>query len=302
MKRSNFMKAIFPPDLMEEDEKPLVSHPASFTDQDGFHRSYYSQMYWMPRMAGFDTREEGWLYCVSTVKVKEKARRRAEDIVSAWVVPCDDVGTKAKKPPVPPSYIVETSPENFQYGYIIQPFDVSSGSGGFEYYDGVLLGLIAAGYNDKGCRSATRVIKLPGAIHKSGFVTRLVEWHPERVWDIEDLVSDMGIEVAEVPERNARELGSTDVEDIDDPIYEWLHGRGLTFGSGGSGFINVKCPWHYRHSDPKESLAGYSPKGYGMAGRSFHCFHGHCQGRNVADLISWVSAEGGPGLLNNLEN
>ena len=243
MKRSEFLSEIFPVELLHKDESPLIAYPDTFTDSDGLLHSYHRQTFWQPRVAGLDSREEGWLFCVSTVKRNRKARRRFVDVQRAFVVPCDDVGSKSEVPPVAPSYIVETSPENFQYGYLIDPFDVSQESeGGAEYYDGVLFGLANAGYNDPGCRSATRVIKLPGSVHHSGFVTRLVEWRPERSWDLAELVAEMGIEVATVVRKtyHSKPVRYVRLEDIADATYRWLVDNGLTYGGGSGGFINIK--------------------------------------------------------------
>jgi len=299
MKRSEFLAAVFPVEMLEENETPLIAHPASFTDEDGIEHNYYKQQYWNIRARGIDTREEGWLYCVSTVERGDKPRRRAEDVRHAYVLPCDDIGTKANTPFVIPSYILETSPDNYQFGYLIDPFDVSPESGGFEYYDGVLLGLANAGYNDPGCRSATRVIKLPGSIHHSGFATQLIEWSPEKVWDLRDLVKLMGIEVVDVPCKTYRKntaAGNTSLDGIMDATYQWLLANNMTYGKSSSGFVSIRCPWSEGHSDPSQFMAGYSPEGHGGEGRGFKCFHAHCAHRQTIDLIQWVFAQGGQGL------
>jgi len=159
-----------------------------------------------------------------------------------------------------------------------------------------LLGLANAGYNDIGCRSATRVIKMPGSIHHSGFVTRLIGWYPERMWALPELVEAMGIEVATVSKKNYAPSGSTSVDGIIDATYEWLRANGMVYGVGGGGFINIRCPWASEHSDPHNFLAGYSPDGYGSEGVGFKCFHGHCRHRKTIDLIQWAFEHGAPGL------
>lgn len=295
MKRSAFLSAIFPFWMLEPDESPLISFPAQFT-KDGITKRYHKQSYWTERAKSLDRQERGWLFCVSTVTNKGKAKRRTQDVRNAFVVPCDDVKSKCEVPPVEPSYILETSPDNYQYGFLIDPFDVSTPEGA-AYYDGVLLGLAEKNYNDAGCRSATRVIKLPGSIHHTGFVTKLVSWHPKRVWGMDDLVEAMGIHVVDVPQRvYIPEQGGIDIEDTTDMTYRWLVEAGLTYGMTSAGFVSIKCPWFEGHTNPEDFLAGYSPDGVGGVGRGFKCFHAHCSHRRTIDLIQWVFSQGGQGL------
>jgi hypothetical protein len=107
-------------------------------------------------------------YCVSTCKRDPSyPRRNRQTVREAWVVPFDDIGTKAREPSVEPSYKIETSVGNYQWGYLIHPFDVSTPEGQLAY-DTVLYSAVKAGLNDPGCRSATRVVRLPGSLHKTG--------------------------------------------------------------------------------------------------------------------------------------
>jgi len=297
MKRSDFLAALFPSDMLLPGESALVSYPTTYTD-NGREVKYYRQAYWSQRSRGVDTHNEGWLYGVSTVKKGAKARRRSIDLMNAFVLVLDDIKTKAVASPVAPSYIMETSPENYQHGFLLHPFCVTPESGGAEYFDGVLLGAAAKGYNDEGCRSASRVVKLPGAIHHTGFITKLIEWHPERVWALPDLVTEMGIEVVKVPRRTytAVDTNIQSPEDIADSTYRWLSQHDMVHGMGPSGFVAIRCPWADGHTNPDDFLAGYSPEGYGLEGRGFKCFHSHCLHRSAIDLVQWVFSQGGAGL------
>jgi len=298
MKRSDFMKAIFPADLLERSESPLVSYPASFVNDEGTTVNYYKQQYWSPRMRGLDNRDEGWLYCVSTVARGDKPRRRLADVRAAFVLPCDDVGTKAIKPPVTPSYILETSPGNHQWGYMIDPFDVSTPEGA-SYYDACLLGLAQAGYNDFGCRSASRVIKMPGAVHHSGFITCVAEWYPDHVWDLKELMDELEVTPSAGARSGFRSSPGRHValEDVSDPIYDWLVREDLVHGIS-SDWVEVACPWADLHSEPDNNMAGYSPLDYGSEGRGFNCFHSHGDDHGLVQFLAWVERQDGPSLDN----
>ena len=184
------------------------------------------------------------------------------DLSRTWVLPCDDIGTKAMDPPVAPSYILETSPQNFQWGYFIDPDDAADGM-----VDSCLVGLAQAGYNDPGCRGAHRVVKLPEAVHRSGFVTVCHHWEPERSWPLAELMDLMEVK----PARKALNVNDR-------------------------GYVEIECPWGESHSDGRLDGAGYSPLDYVTAGRTFSCFHAGCASRSWVEFLRWVSSEGGPGL------
>lgn len=296
-----FLTTIFPPDELSEDEIPLLAHPESFV-KDGETIHYYNQMVATPNhIRQVAEQDNGWLYCVSTVVRPargEKARRRLQDLRNAWVIVLDDIGTKSAIPPVEPSFIVETSEGNFQYGYLLEPVPVHKPERA-AYFDACLMGLAAAGFNDPGCRTPSRVMKLPGAVHKSGFVTRVVRWEPGLVWELEDLMHKMGVEPGALRVRPVRRDVDTGVGlvDVDDTVLDYLAERGLITGHNNDEWCHIHCPWEDEHSsgDPEQpgSSTSYSPLDYGMYGRQFRCLHGHCEGRGVRELLEWAKSEGG---------
>lgn len=296
MTAQEFLAAAFPEELRQPGDRVMVSWPAEFI-KDGVIKSYYAQRAYHPRARGLLPEGTAWLYCVSTVAPGERQqlRRRHEDVREAFVLPCDDVGTKAKPAPIEPSYKLETSEGNFQHGYFIDPFDVSTPEGA-AYYDACLLGLAMAGYNDFGCRSATRVVRLPGATHKTGFVARIVDWHPERCWDLKELMEALEVQPALdlVRARGRAKAGRHEVlEDVSDPIYQWLVKQGLVRGTRAE-WVLIQCPWAHLHSHPEDDEAGYSPLDFMFAGRAFNCFHSHGGEHGNKEFLRWVTEQGGP--------
>ena len=277
--REEFLAAVFRD--LKENEGPCFS--------PGFKGKYTNNARGLRRLA---SRGE-WLYCVSSVPTNvPKIRSRLQDVKRAFVLPLDDIGTKSRAPIVAPSYILETSEGNYQYGYLLAPFDVSSDRGA-NYYDGCLLGMAEAGYNDAGCRSASRMIKMPGAIHaKTGFEARLIEWHPERIWPLKKLMREFGVTAQRVSRRRAAEGKVDDLRAVTDPLYDWLVDRGIN--GYNETFVYITCPWEHEHTSGggSPSSTAYSPLDYGLEGRQFRCLHGHCVNRNIADLIQWAATEG----------
>lgn len=235
-------------------------------------------------------------YCVSTnARDAEYPRRNMNTVQEAWVVPFDDIGTKATAPNLQPSYKIETSAGNFQWGYLIHPFDVSTPAGRLEY-DAVLYSAVKAGLNDPGCRSATRVVRLPGSLHSTGFVARIVEWRPERVWQLEDLLTALDIEKIYPASAPSSEPGKySRLEDITDPVYHWLVDSQLVTGHNAD-WVHILCPWRDTHTGglQGEGATGYSPEEYSTMTPSFKCFHGHCAEKTTRDFRQWLVAEGCP--------
>ena len=235
-------------------------------------------------------------FCVSTVDQQDYPRRSYKNVREAWVVVCDDVGTKASEPPVAPSYIIETSEGNYQWGYLIEPYDVSTAAGRQEY-DSVLYSLVLAGYNDPGCRNASRVVRLPGSLHRTGFVARVMAWAPDRVWELEDILPAMGVE-KHYPLSGSiidAEPGKySALEDVTDSVYKWLVAEGRVHGHNKD-WVFIECPWRGEHTDGLQGLTStaYSPEDYGSAAPpAFKCLHGHCAERGISDFKKILQRDG----------
>lgn len=283
------METLFPPDLLLPDECPVVAWPASFiSKQTGKQVDYYKQRRYRGRALPADT---ATYFCVSTVERQRKAqvKKRLEDVRTAFVLVLDDIGTKSIAPDAPPSYIIETSAGNFQFGYLLEPYDVSTPSGQ-AYFDSILYSLAEAGHNDPGCRSATRLVRLPGSLHRTGFRARVTSWHPERVWDLVELATAFDIPLKTPRKLFALKPGKYDrLADVKDPVYDWLVENWTIYGHNDC-WVHLECPWRESHTDNAQgaSSTSYSPKDYGREAAGFKCLHGHCTGRDVGDFMTEI--------------
>ncbi len=235
-------------------------------------------------------------FCISTTRRPvgdTKLVRGREALQYLYCLMLDDIGTKSKEPPVAPSWRLESSAGNYQLGYLLDVIKLTPAT--TAYYEGCYRALAQAGLTDSGAGGTYRVARVPGSRHgRTGFTSTVTEWHPERSWKLADLMDEMCVKPLKQREKRLMVAdGVGDLSLVDDELLNWLDGRRLVGKAGGSGFINIVCPWADGHTDGDGS-AGYSPAWYVTRGRAFSCFHEHCFHRNIHHLIDWAYAEGMP--------
>lgn len=277
-----------------------ITHPDSFVNDAGKTVNYFRNYTY--REALF-TKPNSWYVCVSTVTGVPrgmKITRKIEDLQEAMVLVLDDVGTKSSVPPVAPSYILETSKGNYQYGYILTPHDVSTPEG-YALYDGSLRALGRAGFNDPGAVGGYRAVRVPGSIHKTEWVCRCTLWEPDRCWDLVELMAQMGVEPLKqrvYTQKSATPARSPDMpgDPLEtDPIYAFMVEKGLALSPLISGklWIEIQCINAKAHTTGS-SIAYYSPAGWEDENASYSCLHAHCTGINIKDYEQFIIAQGGP--------
>lgn len=251
-----------------------------------------------------------WYFCVSTVAAVEDGaflRRRKDDARAAHCAVLDDVGTKvdptaAELPP--PSWALETSPGNFQWGYVLDPATEDR-----EPYEGFLRVLAERGLTDRGSVDFVHMFRLPGSqnlkLGDSSFRARLTEWAPDRAFSLPELMDLCGVGAAEAraagPRARPRRAGPIAMpEDLEvpDPVLAWLVARGLALSDPEGDWVDVRCPWYEEHTGADVGGTSYSPLGRGADDwplwRSFKCLHAHCAERRTGAFLRWVEEQGGP--------
>jgi hypothetical protein len=205
----------------------------------------------------------------------------------------DDIGSKSKAPPLPPTWIMETSPGNFQYGYAYthQPTVGEQAA--------ALRAIAEAGYTDAGATNAVRNCRLPGSVNlkpdRDGFEARLVEFHPDREFTLPQICEALGVTPgeADTPHRRAFTLRDTGA----DTVLAWLDAHGLVLSNvNAEGWLGVVCPNHGEHTDGQIE-ARYKP-----LDRSFCCYHGHCEHLDSRAFLDWVADQGGPRVTPGLRD
>ena len=229
----------------------------------------------------------------------------------------DDIGTKGLAKDLPegmtPTYIVETSAGNFQYGYVLkEPID------NLDSAKALVRIMYEAGIADAGGKMPNKLVRLPEGINgkkgvKANFVTQLTAtdgplWTPQELLDVLDSGADweeIERDGEEALTRKTRMKGGSSpwapyrptfasMSGIVDPVVEWLLENDQVVTESGD-WLTVLCPWANEHTSG-DGTAGYKPLGTGEdpTMRGFHCFHDGCTGMHTPEYLKHVAGMGGP--------
>ena len=200
------------------------------------------------------------------------------------VMVLDDVGTKALIPPLDPTWIMETSPGSFQWGYAFSEQPTKAD------FSAAIKAIADAGYTDPGALNAVRNFRLPGSVNlKPGremFRSKLVEFHPTRDYTLPDICTALGVVPAESQE-DFKPIRLSD--DGADDVLAWLSDQGMALSRpNAQGWAGIICPNSAQHTDG-------NPEGrYMAANRAYCCLHSHCIDFDSRSFLDWVADNGGP--------
>lgn len=205
----------------------------------------------------------------------------------------DDIGTKSKTPPLPPTWIMETSAGNFQWGYA---FAEQPPKGEFS---AAIIAIAAAGYTDAGAINPVRNFRLPGSVNlkptAGKFVSRLVEFRPDREYTLAAICTALDVVPAPADTASHKAIGLDD--DGNDDVFAWLAENGHVLeNANAAGWAGVVCPNHAEHSDGNP-MGRYNP-----VNRAYCCLHAHCGDWNSERFLAWVEDQGGPSQQGGLRS
>jgi hypothetical protein len=201
------------------------------------------------------------------------------------VMVLDDIGTKSKTPPLPPTWVMETSAGNFQWGYAFseQPTKAE--------FAAAIRAVADAGYTDPGAVNPVRNFRIPGSVNfkpgREAFTSRLVEWERAREYTLDEICDALGVVPGAPESAGPRSIRLAD--DGGDDVAAWLSEQGLVLSRpNAEGWMGVMCPQADQHTDG-------NPEGrYMPASRAYCCLHSHCIDLNSVTFLRWVADQGGP--------
>lgn len=231
-------------------------------------------------------------------------RRRKTQFAALHAVVLDDVGSKvdATRLTLAPSWQLETSPANFQVGFLLaEPLTDAA------LADRLMQAIIAAGLCDAGASGPTaRLMRLPVGIngkHTPAFHCRLQAWAPARRYQPKALADAFGLELRSPgnrPRAAAKSAGGAtpgaDDEVLqpaptDNPVLVALQERGLYKRPLGDGRHDIVCPWVAEHTGGLDGGTAYFEPDESFALGGFKCQHGHCAERHIRALLGFLAIE-----------
>jgi hypothetical protein len=221
----------------------------------------------------------------------------------------DDLGSKIpldRLGDFKPSWLIETSPGNFQAGIIFdRPLPT-------EEAEVLLAAIMRAGLCDPGSSgAATRWARLPVGIngkekHRaadgSPFQCQLVEWHPERRYSADEIITGLKLEVASTPVRReptqataSRSRALPERGDnvytpkaVENPVVTALKERALYKAETAPGRHDVTCPWANEHTNQLDNGAAYFEPDDGYPSGGFCCHHSHRDRYRLHELLHFL--------------
>jgi len=277
--------------LAESGETPLIVRQVPIV-RNGVHLQHLdgSYKYTWPAYLPTHKRKKGEAWYINTGSFI--IERFKDGKISAATANCeyvlfmmlDDIGTKSKTPPLEPTWIVETSPGNFQWCYAFREQPTTG------EYCAAITALAAAGYTDPGATNAVRNCRLPGSVNlkpgRDAFECKEILFN-SKDYTLKEICDACGVTPAEANTARHTVIGIKDTG-IDN-VMTWLNGQGLVLShANAEGWMGVVCPNHEEHTD------GQVEGRYKPIDRSYCCMHAHCDHINSEAFLKWVADNGGP--------
>lgn len=207
-------------------------------------------------------------------------------------VALDDIGTKtlADFIGLEPSWIIETSSGNYQYGFILKDRITTE-----KIADSLMKAVIDAGLCDPGADGpCARLARLPVGIngkHDPAFQCRLTSWNPDLRYNLDELVKGLSLNVQEKRKK-------VDKTPYPEEIYIPCHNENPVLAALKSEFLykreietgrhDITCPWVDEHTDAADNGAAYFEPADQTPYGGFKCHHGHCKDRNIHALLEYL--------------
>jgi hypothetical protein len=272
---------------------------------------------WYPKAWPCDTRDANanW-YCLPALYQPDESgayRAQKKLAVSVHAIMLDDIGTKIDQERLsrcPPSWSIETSPGNFQYGYIFKKPITD-----LQIAEGLKQQLIEAGLCDSGATgAAARWMRTPVAINgrpKYGSPSprcRLTIWSPELKFTVDELYEKLSLSAVPIkpavapkqnPERTTEAHGQPNVDGL--VVISALKENGLYKKPIGSGKHDITCPWVEQHTDAVDNGAAYFEPSAEFPTGGFKCHHSHGHLFNIHQLKEFLGISSSEPVQSNCQ-
>lgn len=235
-------------------------------------------------------------------------RRYRSTFAALHSVMLDDLGTKVDMDRLPASlplsWLIETSPGNYQGGFILAEPVTDAGLA-----DRLMTAIIDAGLCDPGANGPTaRLARLPVAINGKRdpvFECRLTEWRPELRYTVQELIDGLALELPAAGRPKKKSTKSPTASSRDDahddgvyipapdqnPVIAALKDKALYKSPLGSGKHDITCPWCNEHTDGIDGGTAYFEPDDGFPLGGFKCLHSHGDRLRIRDLLGFLNVQ-----------
>lgn len=222
--------------------------------------------------------------------------RRQANAVAVLAVVLDDVGTKVPRDKIllAPTWELETSPGNFQLGFLLK-----EASPDIHAADELYAGLVAAGLQDPGVRDCNRLFRVPNSVNnkpgKDNYRAVLHDFNEARVYTLKSLAKGLKVKPVSLA-KSWVDTGERPAAGQDDALLDWMLDKGMVLCRATRGWLEIECPFSEEHTDGRETCK-YLPLSESNCGRpQVRCHHSHGDDEVAfaQRFYDWVKAEGGP--------
>ncbi|KAF0221112.1 MAG: hypothetical protein FD174_610 [Geobacteraceae bacterium] len=281
-----FIKGIFGDDIEKKEAQPLF---CGFPDDPGSNKSWSAKAIENKTLPNVIKKENNNYFTPAVFCTDPEGKHRAKKdyFVAGHAIFIDDIGTKVKssKIKMPLSWKIQTSPGNYQGGYIL---DIPCTDR--KLFEAVINAMAEKKLTDPGSKGAARWMRMPlGRNTKEEYLVdgvapkvKLVIWHPERRYSINQIIKAFGLKI------DSNLLGSNDTSQSD-KVLAALQNAGLWKSMLEAGKHDITCPWAEQHSKGVDHGTIYfEPNADNNLEGGFKCQHGHCSTRNISDLKAFL--------------
>ena len=223
----------------------------------------------------------------------------------------DDVGTKVPLDAVSgltPTYKIETSPGNFQYGFgMAESIDDESSVAALQQ------AVVSAGLCDAGALGVARWARLPYAINGKDkhqdedgnpFECRLTHWSPGSRYTAKEIFEGLDLrptktsQTGRAPSKSLPVARPINVSHevfrpalIESPVIMALKEKGFYKRDLGNGKHDITCPWIAEHTDQLDSGSAYFEPNATYPTGGYKCQHSHGDSLSIYKLLEFIGVD-----------
>ncbi|WP_162234268.1 DNA-primase RepB domain-containing protein [Novosphingobium sp. Leaf2] len=252
---------------------------------------------WYPRPASelgqvCDSSANTYFNCASFRQADDGTWAARKELAVAYhALVLDDVGTKVAREAIPdiaPTWELETSPDNFQVGFKLNPplQDASA-------VEQLQKRIAAAGLTDKGAGGMARWMRLPNGVNGKEkhrvdgqpFTCRLQAWNPDTGYSADVLGGLLAPNVTSASTKRSTKSKAGANSDLnwdvyqpsatENPVLTAFNANGLYKRQIEPGRHEVTCPWASEHTDALDTGTAYFEPSDEFPKGGFRCHHAH---------------------------